>query len=257
MTARSPSASFLGGSAADCTCMIFCRASLSKKSHPMSRTIWKVAVRIVPPVLVLAPVLAGTGRIGEPVSVSAGSWSGVPSPSTSVAWLIDGAAVAGAAGTSYTPVAADDGKRLSARVTAANAGGSAETVTAALAVTHAPPVARGGLEEEIFDLGSGVQTVAAGADFTGEGLTFTVTGAGATIEPGTGLVSIPTDKAVQATVWVTATNSGGSARSSFQVTVEAEDVPFALEAEDVEIVTSVWRPEGQETWSTPVVTFPG
>ena len=195
-----------------------------------------VSVRIVPPILVLAPVLAGTGRIGEPVTVSAGSWSGVPAPTTRVAWLRDGTAIAGAAGTSYTPVAADDGKGLSARVTATNAGGSAETVTAALAVTYAPPVAKGGLEEEIFDLGSGVQTVAAGADFTGEALRFAVSGAGATIDATTGLVSIPTDSAVQATVTVTATNSGGSATSSFGVTVEAEDVPFALEADDVEIV---------------------
>src|SRR5690606_3325018 len=109
----------------------------------------------------------------------------------------------------------------------------------------------------IFDLGSGVQTVAAGADFTGENLSFAVTGAGATIDARTGLVSIPTDKAVQAAVTVTATNSGGSATSSFQVTVEAEGIPFALEAEDVEIVSAVWRPEAQETWFTPVVRFPG
>ena len=57
-----------------------------------------------------------------------------------------------------------------ARVTATNAGGSAEAVTAALSVTYAAPVARGGLPEEIFDLGDGVQTVAAGADFDGENL---------------------------------------------------------------------------------------
>ena len=56
---------------------------------------------------------------------------------------------------------------------------------------------------------------------------------------------------------VTATNSGGSATSSFQVTVEAEGIPFALEAEDVEIAASIWRPEAQETWLTPVVRFPG
>ena len=130
-------------------------------------------------------------------------------------------------------------------------------MTAALSITYAPPVAKGGLEEEIFDLGSGVETVAAGADFTGEDLRFAVTGAGATIDAKTGLVSIPTDSAVQATVTVTATNSGGSASSSFQVTVEAEDIPFALEVEDVEIVTAVWRPEAQETWFTPVVRFPG
>ena len=60
-------------------------------------------------------------------------------------------------------------------MTATNAGGSAETVTAALSITYAPPVAKGGLEEEIFDLGSGVETVAAGADFTGENLSFAVT----------------------------------------------------------------------------------
>src|SRR5690606_3331054 len=79
-----------------------------------------VSVRVVPPVLVLAPVLAGAGRIGEPVTVSAGSWSGVPAPSTRVAWLRDGDPIA--AGTSYVPVAVDDGKALSARVTATNAG---------------------------------------------------------------------------------------------------------------------------------------
>ena len=48
------------------------------------------------------------------MTVSAGSWSGVPAPATSVAWLRDGTAIAGATGTSYTPVAADDGKGLSA-----------------------------------------------------------------------------------------------------------------------------------------------
>ena len=216
-----------------------------------------VAVRILPPVLVLAPVLAGTGRIGEPVTVSTGSWSGVPAPTTSVAWLRDGVAIVGATGMSYTPVAADDGKSLSARVTATNAGGSAAIVTAALAVTYAPPVAKGALHEVIADLGSDVETVAARADFTGENLSFAVSGAGATIDAKTGLVSIPTDKAVQATVTVTATNSGGSATSSFQVTVEAEGIPFALEAEDVEIAASIWRPEAQETWLTPVVRFPG
>ena len=175
-----------------------------------------VAVRIVPPLLVLAPALAGTGRIGEPVTVSTGSWSGVPAPATSVAWLRDGVAIAGATGTGYTPVAADDGSSLSARVTATNAGGSVAIVTAALSITYAAPVAKGGLHEVIADLGGDVETVAAGADFTGENLAFAVSGAGATIDARTGLVSIPTDKAVQATVTVTATNSGGSATSSFR-----------------------------------------
>ena len=128
-------------------------------------------------------------------------------------------------------------------------------VTAARAVTHAP-VAKGRLLEEVFDLGSGVQAVVAGSDFTGEGLCFAVSGAGATIDAATGLVSIPTDRALQATVTVTATNQGGSASSIFQVTVEAEDIPFALEAEDVEIVRAVPRPAGQET-RLAALRFPG
>ena len=48
MTARSPSASFLGGSAADCTCITFWAASFSKYCQPRSRAIWKVAVMMVP-----------------------------------------------------------------------------------------------------------------------------------------------------------------------------------------------------------------
>ena len=39
ITARSPSASFLGGSAADCTCITLCLASFSKYSQPRSRAI--------------------------------------------------------------------------------------------------------------------------------------------------------------------------------------------------------------------------
>ncbi|MGN8549190.1 hypothetical protein ACQPTN_32890 [Bradyrhizobium sp. 13971] len=37
MTARSPRSSFLGGSVEDCTCMMFCLASFSKKLQPRSR----------------------------------------------------------------------------------------------------------------------------------------------------------------------------------------------------------------------------
>ena len=46
------------------------------------------------------------------------------------------------------------------------------------------PVATGVLEEEIFDQGSGVETVAAAPAFRGGGLRFTVTGAGATVDRG-------------------------------------------------------------------------
>src|SRR6201992_3619808 len=48
ITARSPSDNFLGGSVDDCTCITRCFDSFSKYSQPSSRTIWKVAVMMVP-----------------------------------------------------------------------------------------------------------------------------------------------------------------------------------------------------------------
>ncbi len=48
--------------------------------------------------------------IGVPVVLDPGAWSGVPAPERAVAWFLDGVAVAGAAGLSYTPLPADDGK---------------------------------------------------------------------------------------------------------------------------------------------------
>ena len=208
------------------------------------------------PLLVVAPVVAGPAKIGQALTLQGGSWSGFPDPVVSRQWLRDGADIPGATGASYTPVPADDLKPLCCRVTATNLAGSAVTVTAGLTATYVAPVAKGELDEEIFDVGPGVETVVAGPDFVGANLSFAVTGAGATIDLN-GVVSIPTDKPVQALVTVTATNSGGSATSSFQVTVEAEDIPFALEAEDIEIVASVWRPAAQETWFTPLLRFPG
>ena len=61
-------------------------------------------------------------------------------------------------------------------------------------------------------------------DFVGENLSWSVAGAGATIDA-EGLVSIPTDTPLAELVTVTATNSGGAAASAFMVTVEATDAP--------------------------------
>ena len=48
ITARSPSDSFFGGSVDDCTCITRCFESFSMYSQPSSRTIWNVAVMMVP-----------------------------------------------------------------------------------------------------------------------------------------------------------------------------------------------------------------
>jgi hypothetical protein len=108
-------------------------------------------------------------------------------------------------------------------VTATNSGGSASvgfrvTVAAALPV----PVAVGTLPMVVWPLGAGVRTVSTQAGFAGEGLGYALEAApaGATIDAGTGLVTIPTGTALEAaTVTVRATNAAGSAVQGFAVTV--------------------------------------
>ena len=188
-------------------------------------------VRATPPVCRRPPALAeapaGKGVIGTPVTLDPGAWEGVPAPELAIAWLLDGAAVEGAAGTSYTPVAADDGKRLSARVTATNAAGEASAETAALAVVHAAPTVVAPLADLGLFVGDAPAVVEAAAAFAGNALVFAVEGGGATVDAA-GRVSVPATAAGSATVTVTATNSGGSARVSFVATVSVRIVPPVL-----------------------------
>ena len=175
--------------------------------------------------------LPAPGRVGAEIVAHPGRWSGVPDPELALQWLRDGAAIEGATAAAYVPGAADDRAALRCRVTAGNAAGRAEAETEALAITHAAPVA-GSLDDLDLELGSGPRQVDAAAAFTGQGLVYAVTGAGASIDAATGLVSIPTDAVLAgAEVTVTARNSGGAASLSFRVDVAVAwpaDIPAGL-----------------------------
>ena len=180
----------------------------------------------VPPLMLAGPVLVGSAKVGTALTVETGSWGGDPAPGIACQWLRDGAPIEGAVGIEYLATAEDDLAEIACRVTATNTGGSAEALTAAVTVTHVAPSAKGELFEEILDEGTGPQEIPTAQDFEGEALTFAVTGADATIDAATGIVSIPTDSPVDgATVTVTASNSGGEAELSFLVTIEAVEVP--------------------------------
>jgi hypothetical protein len=173
------------------------------------------------PVLVAAPLLAGAGRIGRPVAVVPGLWGGGVQD-IAFQWQRDGVAIPGATGPVYLPGSEDDRTDLTCRLCATNAAGLRQAETAALLVTHAAPQVRGDLFDEVFDEATGEQAVASAPVFAGEDLRFAVAGAGAKIEPVTGLVRIPTDRPISgARVVVTASNSGGEAMRDFLVTVEA------------------------------------
>lgn len=217
-----------------------------------------VSVSSIPvlPSLESAPLLSGEGKIGVPVTIDPGTWSGALT--IDLQWCRDGVEIAGATGPEYVPVHEDDLKALSCRVTASNAVGSTVAETASLTVTHVAPVARGGLFDEVFDQFNGQQTISTAQAFTGSSLRFSVSGKNVAIDPDTGVVAIDTSTPLSGTVTVTAQNSGGQAQSSFFVTVEAVEtegkeetdrradtvMASSVEIEDVKITFSGARPVG-------------
>ena len=155
---------------------------------------FKLSVVAVAPAVVTAPKLTGTGKIGAAVSVDAGSWSGKPAPTTALQWRRDGADIAGATGGELHAGGGGRPDRSSrCRVTATNVAGSAVATTAALAVTRVAPVASGTLADVELVQGAAAGSVAAAAAFTGAGLSYAVSGGGATIDAATGVVQ-PADR---------------------------------------------------------------
>ena len=177
------------------------------------------------PVLLTAPELKGSGLVGEALEVVPGSWGGSPAPAIALQWLRDDAEIAGETGARYVPGAADDGREITCRVTAENAAGALTAEPEPIRVTRAAPTVVDVLADVSVEKGAAAVSVAAAAVFAGEGLRFAVAGAGATIDPATGVLSLPTD-VVRAgeLVTVTASNSGGAAEASFLVTVAAPSV---------------------------------
>ena len=83
----------------------------------------------VVPVNTALPVISGSLAHGSALTVSNGTWSNSPTSYT-YQWLSGGTVIPGQTTSSYTTVAGDVGKQITAKVTAKNAVGSA-TATAA------------------------------------------------------------------------------------------------------------------------------
>ncbi|MGC4175166.1 glycosyl hydrolase 53 family protein [Demequina sp.] len=81
------------------------------------------------------PTISGTAKYGSTLTASAGTW--VPTPSgITYQWKVNGAAIAGATGTTYKPSLGDIGKKITVSVTASAADRITATTTSA-AVTVA------------------------------------------------------------------------------------------------------------------------
>ena len=80
------------------------------------------------------PTITGTARVGETLSADTSiivDGGGPERPSFSYQWLADEAAIAGATGATYTLTAAEQGKRITVRVSFTDAKGNEETLTSA------------------------------------------------------------------------------------------------------------------------------
>ena len=198
-------------------------------AHELAVSVSKIKLA---PVLEYAPTLSGIGYVGQIVTVGTGTWSG--SHEISLQWQRDGAPIMGAEGDHYFPVAEDDTRELSCLVTATNATGSTTAETKSLRVTYAPPQVTGKLFDEIFDKDSGPQAVETARAFTGEALLFTLEGPDTEIDPRTGIVTVNTDTARDGdALMVVAHNSGGTARTALQVTVEGDESGDELSRTDL------------------------
>ena len=102
-----------------------------------------------PPVNTGLPVVSGSAVVGQVLSASSGTWSGVPAPTFGYAWQrcdsggANCAPIGGATSQTYTLVAGDAGSTIRVVVTATNTSGSASASSAQTGVVVAassPPV---------------------------------------------------------------------------------------------------------------------
>ena len=191
------------------------------------------ALTVLEMILEFTPTLAGltanpthgpSAEDGVTLTAGGTDYSGATPSGFTYQWkTLESGAIAGATQATYAPVAAlYDNETLYCTVTPA---GYPAKDTPSARIRQVPPVAAGALWDEILDLGSGPELYDVAGDFTGAALTFSVTGPGTSINSATGRLTIQSTSPVAgATVTVAAVNSGGTAQSSFTLTVEDADI---------------------------------
>ena len=75
------------------------------------------------PVNTVAPAITGTTTVGQTLTTTNGTWTGVPTPTYTRQWYADGVAISGATGTTRVLAAGEQGKVITVVVTATNSAG--------------------------------------------------------------------------------------------------------------------------------------
>ncbi|MDK3074830.1 hypothetical protein QO034_17215 [Sedimentitalea sp. JM2-8] len=160
-----------------------------------------------------------TAQIGVPLTATAVNWSGDAPGSVAWQWLDSSGPIG--TGATYTPQASDDLESIYAVAVPSEI--YAQQNSTSYTVRHAPPIPGSGISSKNLTYLGDEKTIIQNARnrFTGDGLTFSVSGyAGARLD-GKSLIIDPTDLTAGTTVRLTATNSGGSVSHAFNLVVEA------------------------------------
>lgn len=83
----------------------------------------------VAPFVTVIPAITGTATVGQVLTCSTGTWSGDATITYAYAWYANNILISGATASTYTLLAAQQTKRITARVTATNLSGSASSTT--------------------------------------------------------------------------------------------------------------------------------
>lgn len=84
----------------------------------------------VAPFVTVVPAITGTATVGQTLTVGNGTWSGDATITYAYQWYANNIAIVGATASTYILLTAQSGKRITARVTASNASGNANSTTA-------------------------------------------------------------------------------------------------------------------------------
>lgn len=85
------------------------------------------------PAASVAPVITGTAKVGQTLTLTPGTWTGSSPKTFAYQWKVGGVNIAGATGTTYIPVVGNIGSPITATVTATNIVSSVSATTAATA----------------------------------------------------------------------------------------------------------------------------
>lgn len=119
------------------------------------------------PTNTVAPSITGTATVGQTLTAAVGTWTG--SPSYARQWLRNGTAISGATGTTYLLIAADQGASISVRITATNAGGSAQATSAGVGPVAAAATAPSQVTSWTWTTGLAASQIVAGITAPSDG----------------------------------------------------------------------------------------